>query len=231
MQKCFEIPNLPSRLDAFVGPKIESGTSRWGVEITPAKPSFHENFPDVILVPNPYNKGNPYIGQSREWEGFMMYNFSFYIIPGNYNHLPVYDAMLNKVTNGCSDNKCFSIKYKKGATEIENNPPFIDPKDIEKHGGKLIPNHPEFSEAMYFVYREDKGYMRCNMSCNPHTGKVKGQIVLLNLIQQDYEIPITLIVQNGNGETSKQIRIVTTSTKEAYQSSPPSILRLDDLPS
>jgi hypothetical protein len=229
MQKCFEIPNLPSRLDAFVGPKIESGTSRWGVEITPAKPSFHENFPDVILVPKPY-KFTAVGEQPREWEGMMIYDFSFYIIPGNYNHLPVYDAKLNKVTNGCSDNKCFSIKYKK-VTEIANNPPFIDPKDIEKYGGKLIPGHPEFDEMMYALWRVDTGFMRCNISCDPHTGKVKGQIALLELNQQDYEVPVTLIVQNGNGEVRKQITLVLTSTKEAYQSSPPSILRLDDLPS
>jgi hypothetical protein len=232
MQKCFEIPNLPSRLDAFVGPKIESGTSRWGVEITPAKPSFHENFPEVILVPKPYTYKFTAVGeQPTEWEGLMMYYFSFYIIPGNYNHLPVYDAKLNKVTNGCSDNKCFSIEYKKTATEIANNPPFIDPKDIEKHGGKLIPGHPEFDEVMYALYREDTGNLRSRISCNPHTGKVKGYISLLNLNQQDYEVPVTLIVQNGNGEVRKQISLVLTSTKEAYQSSPPSILTLDDLPS
>jgi hypothetical protein len=209
MQKCFEIPNLPSRLDAFVGPKIESGTSRWGVEITPAKPSFHENFPDVILVPKPY------IEHPRGWERMMVYDFSFYIIPGNYNHLPVYDAKLNKVTNGCSDNKCFSIKYKESATEIINNSPFIDPEVIENGA----------------PWRVDTGFMRCDISCDPHTGKVEGFIFLLDLIQQDYEVPVTLIVQNGNGETSKQIMIVTTSTGASYQSSPPSILTLDDLPS
>jgi hypothetical protein len=161
----------------------------------------------------------------------MKFDFSFYIIPGNYNHLPVYDAKLNKVTNGCSDNKSFSIEYKESSTEIVNNPYFIDPKYIEILEGKLIPGHPEFDEITYLYFSEETGFIKSTLSCDPHTGKVKGYIILLNLNQQDYEVPVTLIVQNGNGEVRKQITLVLTSTKEAYQSSPPSILRLDDLPS
>lgn len=215
MQKCFEVPTLPSRLDAFVGPKIESGTSRWGLEVTPGKPSFHENFPDFIEISllNTENIATSTgLDQYEEWINGNTTRFQvyFYIIPGNYNHVPVYDVKLNKVTNGCDNNKSFSIEV--SDVYYENDPPIYT--ETYKEWLKN-PNDPKWQDWGWGNRPYDPttgikadGRVVPMLTVDPYTGLVTGDIIVLYLRPNTYHLPATLKVSNGNGTAEKNITFV-----------------------
>lgn len=102
----------------------------WGVEITPAPPKFHKNFPDAIDIT---------IDDNSSTRNFIVGDIDFYITPGNLNGEPVWDDKEQTFTNGVEDNKIYSVdKFNKVYTG--NVMSWINIHSIDPHTGRVTGN-------------------------------------------------------------------------------------------
>ena len=199
---------------------------------------FNEDFysRNNYLNYNPF-QNNPKLVKEQFYNyrgGHFIVPVSFYIIPSNLNYVPVYDHDLNKFTNGVGTlNHAFDIETDE-FREYYNQPTFTNiyrwkmdgwynpvVNDI-KDGFRIY--RIDFDEGYYYGEQEyNSGIIRWQgLSVDKHTGHVKGFLTSVHVDNPENETftyPMRLKIQNGNGESFKDINLVI-SRKSPFQYSP-----------